>query len=151
MQEPESVDRTLRAEVLREARGQDRQLKARARLFERPVRRDVADRAGTENMTWECDFPHSDSDWPFSPEAAEAGMRGLDDSTVNAITHENAMRLFQYEPFAHRPKAECTVGALRAEAAAAGIDTAFRSMRTRAQTMGTAADAQIELLTPGRS
>jgi predicted TIM-barrel fold metal-dependent hydrolase len=114
------------------------------------VTADVAARAGTENMTWECDYPHSDSDWPVSPEIAFAAMNGLDDATINAITHENAMRLFQFDPFANRPKSQSTVGALRAEAAAANVDTAFRHMRTRAQTMGTSADAQIELLTPGR-
>lgn len=112
---------------------------------------DVAERAGTENMTWECDYPHSDSDWPFSPEAAWAGISGLDEATINAITHENAMRLFKFDPFAHRPREQCTVGALRAEAKAKGVDTAFRKLRKRQQTMGVAADAQIELLTPGRN
>ena len=111
---------------------------------------DVAARAGTENMTWECDFPHSDSDWPESPEVALSAMAGLDDATINALTHENAMRLFQYDPFAHRAKDSCTVAALRADAAAAGVDTAFRSMRTREQTMGSAAGVQQDLLTPGR-
>ncbi|MBL7496650.1 amidohydrolase [Frankia sp. CNm7] len=112
---------------------------------------DVAERAGTQNMTWECDFPHSDSDWPTSPEAALAGTQGLSDDVINAITHENANRLFSFDPFAHRPKEDCTVGALRAEAAAAGVDTELRSMRTRAQTMGVAADAQIGLLVPERN
>ncbi len=111
---------------------------------------DVAERAGIENMTWECDYPHSDSDWPESPEIALAGMAGLDDATMNKLTHENAMRLFHFDPFEHRAKADSTVGALRAQAAADGVDTAFRSMRTRAQTMGTAAGAQQDLLTPGR-
>jgi predicted TIM-barrel fold metal-dependent hydrolase len=111
---------------------------------------DVAERAGTENMAWECDFPHSDSDWPQSPEVAMAGMRGLDDDTINKITHENACRLFGFDAFAWRPREQCTVEALRAEAAAAGVDTAFRSMRVREQTMGVAADAQIGLLVPER-
>ncbi len=112
---------------------------------------DVAQRAGIENMTWECDYPHSDSDWPDSPEIALAGMAGLDDATINTITHENAMRLFDYHPFETRARDLCTVGALRGEAAAKGVDTAMRSMRTRAQTMGTAAGAQQDLLTPGRN
>ena len=112
---------------------------------------DVAERSGTRNMTWECDYPHSDSDWPTSPEAAISGMDGLDDATINALTHENAIRLFGYEPFAFRAREECTVGALRAEAKAAGVDTAPRHMRTREQTMGAGADAQVDLLTPGRS
>ena len=29
-----------------------------------------------DNITWECDYPHSDSTWPTSPEAA---MKYLDD------------------------------------------------------------------------
>jgi predicted TIM-barrel fold metal-dependent hydrolase len=111
---------------------------------------DVAARAGTENMTWECDYPHSDSDWPESPEIALAGIGGLDDATINAITYENANRLFQFEPFAHRSKEECTVGALRAVAMAAGVDTTPHSMRTRQQTMGVGAGAQMELLVPER-
>jgi hypothetical protein len=111
---------------------------------------DVAERAGTENMMWECDFPHSDSDWPFSPEVTLAGVRGLSDETVNAITHENAIREFGFDPFQFRAKQDSTVGALRAEAVAGGVDTAFRSMRTREQSMGSAAGAQQDLLTPSR-
>jgi hypothetical protein len=33
------------------------------------------------------------------------------------MTYENAMKFFQYDPFAHIPKDQCTVGALRARAA----------------------------------
>jgi predicted TIM-barrel fold metal-dependent hydrolase len=112
---------------------------------------DVAARAGTELMMWECDYPHSDSDWPESPEVALAALAGLDDATINRLTHENALRELRFDPFASRPRAECTVGALRAEAAAAGVDTAPRSMRTRAQTMGIVAGAQQDLLTPSRN
>lgn len=79
-----------------------------------------------------------------------AGTVGLSDEVINTITHENAMRLFNFDPFAHRPKELCNVGSLRAEAAASGVDSSLRSMRTRAQTMGTAADAQMELLVPPR-
>jgi hypothetical protein len=48
----------------------------------------------------------------------------LTDEEVNLITHENAMRFFQYDPFAHRPREECTVGALRARAA--GVDVSMK-------------------------
>jgi len=61
------------------------------------------------------------------------------------------MRLFHFDPSPHRTLENSTVGALRAEAAAAGVDTAFKSMRQRAQTMGVAAGAQQGLLTPSRS
>jgi predicted TIM-barrel fold metal-dependent hydrolase len=111
---------------------------------------DVAARAGTENMTWECDYPHSDSDWPFSPEAVMAGTEGLSDDVINAITHENAMRLFHFAPFTSRSKEQSTVGALRRAASVAGVNTEPRSMRTRAQTMGSVAGAQQDLLTPSR-
>ena len=111
---------------------------------------EVAERSGTNLMTWECDYPHSDSDWPESPEVALAGMDGLDDDTINQLTHGNAMRIYQFDPFAHRAREECTVGALRAEAAAAGVDTAPRTMRTRDQTLGVVAAAQQDLFTPAR-
>ena len=38
------------------------------------------------------------------------------DDEINRITYENAMRIFRFDPFPHRPKEKCTVGALRAEA-----------------------------------
>ncbi len=73
-------------------------------------------------ITWECDYPHSDSTWPQSPEAAMKYLADVDDSQINKITHENAMRLFQYDPYAIRPREKCTVAALRAEAS--DVDTA---------------------------
>jgi predicted TIM-barrel fold metal-dependent hydrolase len=71
---------------------------------------------GVENITWECDYPHSDSTWPFSPETLSKSLAGVPDDEVAKITYENAMRHFRYDPFAHRPKDQCTVAALRAEA-----------------------------------
>jgi len=83
----------------------------------------ISDRAGVEdrhrigldNITWECDYPHSDSTWPHSPEAMAKQVEGVPEDEVAKITHENAMRIYQFDPFAHRPKEQCTVGALRAE------------------------------------
>ena len=65
-------------------------------------------------MTWECDYPHSDSMWPNSPESVVKQMDGVPDGEINKITYENAMRIFQYDPFAHRSREQCTVAALRA-------------------------------------
>jgi hypothetical protein len=42
-------------------------------------------------------------------------LSGVPDDEINKITYENAMRLFRYDPFAHRPRERSTVGALRAE------------------------------------
>jgi hypothetical protein len=54
----------------------------------------------------------------MSPETflKEVEPAGLDDGTINKISHENAMRIFRYDPFSVIPREECTVGALRAEA-----------------------------------
>jgi len=58
----------------------------------------------------------------------DAGPRSLDGAhrtDIKAITHRNAMREFQFDPFSHRPLEQSTVGALRAEAT--GVDTQVRS------------------------
>ena len=73
------------------------------------------DRIGVDLITWECDYPHSDSTWPNSPEAMAKMVEGIPEEDVAKVTHENAMRIYSYDPFKHRPKEQCTVGALRAE------------------------------------
>ena len=75
---------------------------------------------GLDGIMWECDYPHSDSTWPRSPEVLWRSLAGLPEDEIAQITHTNAMRHFRFDPFAHRPKARCTVAALRAEAA--GVD-----------------------------
>ncbi|HVN84393.1 MAG TPA: amidohydrolase family protein [Candidatus Binatia bacterium] len=70
---------------------------------------------GIDTITWECDYPHSDTTWPKSPEALARCFEGVSDEDVNKITHQNALRFFGNDPFKHRPKSRCTVGALRAE------------------------------------
>jgi len=71
---------------------------------------------GVERITWECDYPHSDSTWPRSPEVLAPSLAGCTPAEVAAITHENAMRTFAFDPFAIRPRERSTVRALRAEA-----------------------------------
>ncbi|HET9770493.1 MAG TPA: amidohydrolase family protein [Acidimicrobiia bacterium] len=80
---------------------------------------------GIDSITWECDYPHSDSTWPLSPETVAASLQGVPDEDVAKITHRNAMRIFRFDPFKHRPEAQCTVAALRAEAA--DVDLGYRS------------------------
>jgi hypothetical protein len=48
------------------------------------------------------------------------------------------MRHFRYDPFAHRPRESCTVGALRAEAH--DVDVTPRSHGKRAERMTKATD-----------
>jgi predicted TIM-barrel fold metal-dependent hydrolase len=83
---------------------------------------------GIDNICWEQDYPHSDSSWPNAPEelARVAARYDVPDAEVNKITHENAMRWYRFDPFVHRPREQCTVGALRAEVA--GHDVSIRSM-----------------------
>jgi predicted TIM-barrel fold metal-dependent hydrolase len=80
-------------------------------------------RIGEDSVAWECDYPHSDSTWPESPEylLAESDAAGLTDEQVHKITWENACRFFRFDPFQHIPKDKATVGALRA--LAGDVDT----------------------------
>ena len=69
-------------------------------------------------VSWECDYPHSDTLWPNCPEYLWAAVNALPRETVDQISHLNAMREYSYDPFAVLGgKANCTVGALRAQAA----------------------------------
>ena len=71
---------------------------------------------GIDNIAWECDYPHSDSSWPYAPEELAGVTNGVPDDDLAKITHENAMNWYSFDPFARRSKADSTVGALRAEA-----------------------------------
>jgi hypothetical protein len=71
---------------------------------------------GLETITWECDYPQSDTTWPRSPERLAAQLADVPDAEVDAITHANALRHFRLDPFAHVPREQCRVGALRARA-----------------------------------
>jgi hypothetical protein len=77
----------------------------------------LRDRIGVENICWEHDYPHSDSTWPNAPESLMKALDGVSDADIAAMTHGNACREFQFDPFAHRAREACTAGALRAEAA----------------------------------
>lgn len=86
---------------------------------------------GIDNISWECDYPHSDSAWPDAPEELAKLMTeaGVTEDEAAKITHENAMRWYSFDPFAHVPREQATVGALRE--AAAGHDVSIRSMSHR--------------------
>jgi predicted TIM-barrel fold metal-dependent hydrolase len=78
----------------------------------------VRDAVGIDNMAWECDYPHSDSTWPQSPEALLASFEsaGVPDEDIVKITHGNALRWYRYEPFSSIPMDKAKVGALRSTA-----------------------------------
>ena len=54
---------------------------------------DSLDVIGVDNVTFETDYPHSDSTWPDTKEIAEAMFEGLDEETVTKIVRGNAIRM----------------------------------------------------------
>lgn len=66
-----------------------------------------------DHVTYECDYPHSDTTWPQAPEVLWKSIQGLSSENIEKVTHLNAMKLFSYDPFAVLPKEQCTVRALR--------------------------------------
>jgi hypothetical protein len=93
-------------------------------------------------ITWECDYPHSDSTWPLAPETVGVYLDDVPDDEVAKVTHENALRLFSFDAFAHLPKAEATVAALRAQAT--DVDLGYRSSE-RLRKTGTEAVTVLDL------
>jgi predicted TIM-barrel fold metal-dependent hydrolase len=83
---------------------------------------------GINNLCWEMDYPHSDSNWPTGPEELLEACADANDDDINRITHLNAMQWYSFEPFSSIPREQCTVGALRAQAA--GHDISIRSYDT---------------------
>jgi predicted TIM-barrel fold metal-dependent hydrolase len=89
------------------------------------------DRIGIDNIAWECDYPHSDSSWPSSPEEllAECTAADLTDPQIEQISWKNACRFFRYDVHAATglSRDAGTVGALRACAADVDLSTTSRT------------------------
>jgi hypothetical protein len=84
----------------------------------------LRDRIGIDLIAWECDYPHTDTTWPESPEFAwkELQDAGCSDEEIHKITWENACRFFGWDPFKHTAREDANVGALRARAKAEHVD-----------------------------
>jgi predicted TIM-barrel fold metal-dependent hydrolase len=99
-------------------------------------------------VTWECDYPHSDSNWPQSPEVFAESAVGLSDQEIDKITHLNAMRHFNYDPFTTLGgRHNCTVGALRKHVE--GHDISITSHRREGADRGSTAAADLAALAAG--
>jgi hypothetical protein len=98
-----------------------------------PIGVEMRDKIGVDNMCWEADYPHSDSMWPTAPEELTAVFEAaaVSDADIAKMTHENAMRWYSFDPFAHVPKEEATVGALRRAVAGHDVSEMPRSTRVR--------------------
>ncbi|HVW42020.1 MAG TPA: amidohydrolase family protein [Amycolatopsis sp.] len=51
---------------------------------------------GIDNITWECDYPHSDSHWPHSRKHAAETFADVPDEDVHKIVELNARRLYNF-------------------------------------------------------
>ena len=87
----------------------------------------MRDRIGIDNIAYEVDYPHSDCSFPGSPEELweQIELAQCADPEIAKITHENALRWLRFDPFAHVPRQEASVAALRARAS--DVDLATRS------------------------
>ncbi len=85
------------------------------------------DLIGEDSVMYEIDYPHSDAQWPNAPEVLWKSAHLLTDSQIDKITHLNALKAYKFPMFDHFAKEELTVGALRAKAKAAGVDTTLIS------------------------
>jgi len=82
---------------------------------------------GEDTIAYECDYPHSDSLWPEAPERLWETIKHLSDVQIEKVTHKNAMRHYRFDPFKHYKREQLTVSALRAQAAAKGVDITPKS------------------------
>ncbi len=55
------------------------------------------DEVGVDNITFETDYPHTDSTWPDTKEVAEKMFSGLDDETIHKIVRGNAIRMLSLD------------------------------------------------------
>ena len=55
------------------------------------------DEVGVDNITFETDYPHTDSTWPHTKEVAEKMFAGLDDDTIYKIVRGNAIRMLSLD------------------------------------------------------
>jgi predicted TIM-barrel fold metal-dependent hydrolase len=89
------------------------------------------ERMGIDTIAWECDYPHSDTTWPESPERlhVEVTDAGLTDEQINLISWQNACRFFRFDPHAisGMSPADTTVGALRARATDVDVSITTRA------------------------
>ncbi|CAN5282384.1 amidohydrolase family protein [soil metagenome] len=84
------------------------------------------DYIGEDNISYECDYPHSDCLWPEAPERLFETLKHLTDAQIDKISYANALRFFDYDAIGLvGGREKSTVGALRA--AGRNVDISPRS------------------------
>ena len=78
---------------------------------------------GEDIVAYECDYPHSDTQWPRVPEHLYDTVKHLSDAQIDKVTHLNALKFYNYDAFDKMGGREnCTVKALRAQAGHVNTD-----------------------------
>ena len=54
------------------------------------------EKVGIDNITWECDYPHSDSNWPNSRRYTEKLLAEVPDDEAHKIVELNARKLYNF-------------------------------------------------------
>ena len=70
---------------------------------------------------------------------------------IDKMTHLNAMRVFQFDPFTHRTPDSCTVGALRNEAAEHSADLTAPALAHAGASRGESGDWRDAWTRSGRN
>ncbi len=97
-----------------------------------PVGVEMRHKMNIDMLCWECDYPHSDSSWPNSPEhfMKQVHAGNCSDTDIDKISHQNAMKLFSYDPFSILGGREnCNVGALRQQAGDWDVSVVSRGIK----------------------
>jgi predicted TIM-barrel fold metal-dependent hydrolase len=64
-------------------------------FFSDPNGLQLLDQIGRDRVTYESDYPHSDSTWPHTRKIAEEQMKDLDPDTVEMLVRGNAARMLR--------------------------------------------------------
>jgi predicted TIM-barrel fold metal-dependent hydrolase len=67
-------------------------------LFEDDFGLSVRNTIGMDQITFECDYPHSDSTWPNTMEYVERAMSGLTEAELYKILRGNAIKMLGLPP-----------------------------------------------------
>ncbi len=69
-------------------------------MIEEPICLKYRDDIGLDRILWECDYPHNDTVWPESQELTRQVFEeaGCTDEEIEAISHGNAERVFNWTP-----------------------------------------------------
>ncbi|MGK2929985.1 MAG: amidohydrolase family protein [Acidimicrobiales bacterium] len=66
-------------------------------FFDDEVGLEMLDRVGVSNVTFETDYPHSDSTWPHTEEVAQKLMGHLPDDVIRKLVRGNAIEMLSLD------------------------------------------------------